>query len=69
VLQRNDAGQDRVLRDKTGGAFGLPVERVGDFNSPGNSNINSIAPANPNYALTAGELNLTNAFIGRVVED
>lgn len=66
VLQRNAAGKDRVLWDYSGGDLTNMVRIVGGYTSPGNNNINSIAPVNPNFAMTAGELNLTYAFIGVV---
>ncbi|TXH48262.1 MAG: hypothetical protein E6Q97_25095 [Desulfurellales bacterium] len=67
IVQTNAAGKSRVLRDLTGGAGGLlQVEIVGSYDSPANSGMNSIAPANANIAVTAGELNGTYAFIGKV---
>jgi hypothetical protein len=66
VLQRNAAGKDRVLWDYNGGHLTDMIRIIGGYTSPGNSNINSIAPVNPNFAMTAGELNLTYAFMGVV---
>ena len=67
ILQRNAAGKDRVIRDLSGGGGSAEaMDLVDTYISPGNSGINSIAPANMNFAMTGGELNLTNAFIGKV---
>ncbi len=69
ILQRNAAGKDRVIRDLTGGGGSAEGMRLVDtYTSPGNSGINSIAPANMNFAMTGGELNQTNAFIGKVAQ-
>jgi hypothetical protein len=67
ILQRNAAGKDRVIRDLSGGGGSAEMMDVVDsYTDPGNNGINSIAPANLNFAFTGGELNLTNAFIGKV---
>lgn len=56
----------RVLRDFSGGALSYDVEPVGDFVTPANFKINSIAPANVNMGVTVGEVHETYAFIGMV---
>lgn len=66
VLQSNANGYSRVLRDRSGGNMGNDVEIVGSFTSPGNFNINSIAPANSNFAITVGEVHETYSVIGKV---
>lgn len=67
ILQSNAAGRSRVLRDLSGGNGALDVEIIGSFDLPDQSNINSIAPANENFGLTAGELNGAGyGFIGQL---
>lgn len=67
VLQRNSAGNSRVLRDISGGYLtDSQVEIIGDFTTPVNNLMNSIAPANENMALVAGEVETTYAFVGKV---
>jgi hypothetical protein len=68
VLQRNAAGNSRVLRDISGGYLtNSQVEVIGDFTVPVNNKMNSIAPANENYAMVAGEVESTYAYIGSVL--
>jgi len=66
IVQNNANSNSRVLRDLSGGYLENDVEIIGTFTSPANFGINSIAPANENFALTAGEIHVTYAFIGRV---
>lgn len=67
VVQTNTNSQSRVLRDLTGGNGGLTqIEILGSFTNPTNSGINSIAVANLNVAITAGEIDATYAYIGKV---
>lgn len=66
VVQTNAANNSRVLRDLSGGAMGVDVEVIGDFGSPSNSGINSIAPAGINEAITVGEVVNGFGFIGKV---
>jgi hypothetical protein len=66
VVQTNAATESRVLVDYTGGAMGNWTLPIGSFTDPVNSVINSIAPANVNFALTAGEVDVTNGFVGQV---
>lgn len=68
AVQTNVAGdKSRVLRDFSGGALAFVVDIVGSWDSPANSVINDIAPANLNYAATGGEVDGGYAFIGRIV--
>lgn len=66
IVQTDVNGLSRVLRDFSGGAYGGDVEIIGDFNTPSNFGINSIAPANVNYAFTVGNVSSGYAFIGTV---
>lgn len=66
VVQTNASSESRVLRDLSGGAFGADVEIIETFTTPSNSVINSIAPFDPNEALTVGQIDSTNAFVGIV---
>lgn len=66
VLQSNAAGRSRVLRDLSGGNGALDIEIIGSFDLPNNTNINSIAMANENFGLTAGELVDGFGFIGQL---
>lgn len=69
VVQTDANSDSRVLRDLSGGALGSDVEVIGSFDFPGNNGINSIAPANQNMALTAGEVANSVAFLGAVVAE
>lgn len=66
VVQSFTDGTSRVLRDFSGNNLGNDVEIIGDFVTPGNFGINSIAAANVNVATTVGELHGTYAFLGLV---
>lgn len=66
VIQTYTDNTSRVLRDFSGGNLGQDVEAIGDFTTPGNFKMNSIAAANPNMAITVGELHGSFAFIGMV---
>lgn len=66
VVQAAADSTCRILRDFSGGNLGNDVEIIGDFVTPGNNKINSIAPANVNMAITAGELHGSFAFIGMI---
>lgn len=68
AVQTNVAGdKSRVLRDYSGGGLSYAVDVVGSWDSPANSVINDIAPANLNYAATGGEVDGGYGFIGRVI--
>lgn len=68
ILQRNAAGNSRVLRDISGGYLtDSQVEIIGDFSTPVNNKMNSIAPSSENQALVVGEVESTYAYIGNVV--
>lgn len=66
VVQAAADSTSRVLRDFSGGALAYDVEPVGDFVTPANFKINSLAYANVNMAVTVGEIHETYAFIGMV---
>ncbi len=67
VLQRNSAGNSRVLRDISGGYLtDTQVEIIGGFTVPVNNLMNSIAPANENYAMVVGEVEASFAYVGSV---
>lgn len=67
ILQRNAAGNSRVLRDISGGYLtDSQVEVIGDFTTPVNNLMNSIAPANENLALVVGEVEASFAYVGKV---
>ena len=66
VLQTNASNLTRVLRDHSGGALNTDVEFVGDYNTPGNFRMNSIAMANVNFGLTVGQVHETYGFIGQI---
>lgn len=68
VLQRNSAGNSRVLRDISGGYLtDSQVEIIGDFTTPVNNLMNSIAPSSENQALVVGEVETTYAYVGNVI--
>jgi hypothetical protein len=68
ILQRNAAGNSRVLRDISGGYLtDSQTEVIGDFTTPVNNQMNSIAPANENYAMVVGEVESTYAYVGSVL--
>lgn len=56
VVQSRSDGKSRVLRDLSGGNLSNDVEVVASYDSPVQNGINSIAPANENFAITVGEL-------------
>lgn len=66
VVQTNTDNTSRVLRDWSGGALGKNVEIVGDFTTPSNFKINSIALANVNMGITVGQIHETYAFVGMI---
>lgn len=66
VIQTNASSNSRVLRDLSGGAMGNDVEIIGDFTSPANNKMNSIAPASVNEAITVGEVVNSYGWIGKV---
>lgn len=67
ILQRNAAGNSRVLRDISGGYLtDSQVEVIGDFTTPVNNLMNSIAPANENLAMVVGEVENVFAYVGKV---
>lgn len=68
VVQSNGSSQSRVLRDLSGGSAGAwlaPVD-LGSFTSPANAVINSIAVVDANFAVTVGEPETAQGFIGIV---
>lgn len=66
VVQANTDSTCRVLRDFSGGNLANDVEPIGDFTTPGNFGINSIGVANSNFAITAGEVHETYAYLGKI---
>lgn len=68
VLQSNAAGASRVYRDLSGGNLGQNVEQIGDYDSPVNSGINSIAVSNEMFAMCVGELQGSYGYIGKLSE-
>lgn len=66
IIQTNGSSQSRVLVDYSGGALAQNAVAVGTFTSPANSVINAIAPRDPNFAVTVGEPNGGQGFIGLV---
>lgn len=66
VVQTYTDNTSRVLRDFSGGNLANDVEIIGDFVTPGNFKMNSIAPANVNMAITVGEVHGTYAFVGMI---
>ena len=66
VVQTNTDNTSRVLRDFSGGNLANDVEIIGDFVTPGNFKMNSIAAANENMAITVGELHGSYSFIGMI---
>ena len=66
VVQTNTDSTSRVLRDFSGGNLAADVEIIGDYVTPGNFKINSVAPANVNMATTVGENHGTYAFLGMI---
>jgi hypothetical protein len=70
LIQSRADGKSRVLRDLSGGAAGSQIEAdIGSFDSPTQNGINSIAPANANFAMTAGELVGGYGWLGVVSAD
>jgi hypothetical protein len=66
VVQSYTDGSSRVLRDFSGGALANDVEIIGDYVTPGNFGMVSIAAANENMAICVGPTHGTYAFIGMV---
>lgn len=68
VVQTNGSTQSRVLRDLSGGSAGAWLAPVGtgSFTSPPNSTINSVAVVDANFAVTVGEPETAQGFIGIV---
>jgi hypothetical protein len=67
VVQSNAATQSRVLVDYSGGQMAKWATAFGaTFTSPANSIINSIAPVSANFAMTVGEPNGGQGFIGKI---
>lgn len=66
VHTRASDNKSRVLRDLSGGALAFNVEVVGSYDSPANSQMNSIAPSDANTAIVVGELNGGYAFVGKI---
>lgn len=66
VIHTNGSSQSRVLRDLSGGAGGVSVQIVGTYTAPANAIINSIAVAGINDAITVGEPETAQGFIGRI---
>lgn len=69
IVQSRADGKSRVLRDLSGGAAGTQIEIVASYDSPTQNGINSIAPANENFAMTAGELVGGYGWLGIVSAD
>lgn len=66
VVQTDAGGDSRVLVDYSGGKMGKWAIAVGTFASPVNAGINAIAAASANFALTVGEPETGQGFIGAV---
>jgi hypothetical protein len=65
-IQTDASSDSRIMIDRSGGNLGANAVGLGSFASPVNNGYNSIAPASVNYALFAGEIVSTYAFIGRL---
>jgi hypothetical protein len=66
VVQSNASAESRVIVDYTGGAMAAWALSIKTFTDPANSGINKIAAGSANFALTVGELEGANAFIGAI---
>lgn len=66
VIQAAVDSTCRVLRDFSGGNLGNDVEPIGDFVTPSNFKMNSIAAVNVNFAITGGEVHDVYAFLGKI---
>lgn len=66
VAQTNGSSQSRILIDRSGGAMSEYAVEIGTYTSPTNAIINAVAPANIDFALTAGEEVSSNGFLGRI---
>lgn len=66
VVQNAPDGTSRVLRDFSGGNLGNDVEVIGDFVTPGNFGMTSIAAANSNMAVTVGNVHTSYSWIGMI---
>lgn len=66
VVQTNASTQSRVLIDRSGGKMSVNAVAIGTFTNPGNSILNTIAPANIDYALTGGEAVSSLGFLGKI---
>jgi hypothetical protein len=63
-LQKNAAGLSRVMRDLSGGYIAGQTEQIGNYTTPSNFGYNTIAMANVNFGLTAGDVHDGFAFAG-----
>lgn len=63
-IQTNTAGLSRVMRDLSGGYIAGQTEPIGNFTTPSNFKMNSIAMANVNMGLTVGQIHETYGFVG-----
>ncbi len=64
VVQTDSSSDSRVIRDVSGGFMTDFATAIGTFSSPANNTINAIAPFWANYALTVGEPQSSQGFIG-----
>lgn len=65
VAETNGSSQSRLVRDLSGGYGGADVETLGDFTSPANSTIDSIAAPSDhvNTAMSIGPVNTSQGYI------
>lgn len=66
IVQSNSTTQSRVMVDYSGGKLSKNAVAIGTFTSPANAIINAIAPRDPNFAVTVGEPETAQGFIGLV---
>lgn len=65
-VQTNAASLSRVMRDLSGGYIAGQTEQIGNYTTPSNFKINSIATANQNFAATCGQIHENFAFFGQI---
>lgn len=67
IIQTNASSLSRILIDRSGGALGnAQVSPIGTELSPANQGLNSIAVADGQHAITVGEVDGSQGFIGVV---
>lgn len=65
-VQTNASSLSRVMRDLSGGYIEGQTEAIGNYTTPSNFKINSIAVANQNMAMSAGQIHESFAFLGMI---